>query len=267
MRLLKSILASVCAVGVVILGYDDYRLRHRESEASPAKDEAIKQERRVSVMTARNRELQAQLASAQTKADNLGKYIEQANQAAAAGYPGGLGNATYGYAGQGNAAATNGAAGGAAWGHAATGKRDDGTQVPASQVEAVRLITPLSADELAQRVQDAYQRTPEPLTAITQVDVKNMSDNFEWGSGDARRMWHMADANTYQEVYPDGSYSVFSILGHTTVNGVPGVIAAKDDGALDAFIPDKGGENAVLSIRGSGPQSQWMAYSPLQNSQ
>lgn len=222
-------------------GYEGYRAHEVERQLSSAREESTQQEKQATAEEAQVRELQTQLAALQTGTEGFGKADERPNPAAAAGNPDGPGNAT-------------------------GAKTDDGTPVPASQIMAERRITPLSDDELAQRVQDAYQRTPETLTAVTMTDMANMPNDFEWGSGADRRMWHMADAGTYDEVYPDGSYSVFTVLGHTTVNGVPGVIAAKDDGALDAFVPDTGGR-MVLQLRAASPQGQWNDYRPMQNSQ
>jgi hypothetical protein len=237
----KPVLASLCIVALGFSGYEGYRAHNVERQLSSARDESTQRGKRAVADEAQIRELQTQLAALQIQTEGVGKVDETLNPAAAAGNSDGAVN-------------TTGA------------KPDDGTPVPASQIMADRRITPISADELAQRVQAALERTPETLTAVTLADEANMPNDFEWGSGADRRMWHMADSGTYDEVYPDGSYSVFTVLGHTTVNGVPGVIAAKDDGVLDAFVPDTGGR-MVLQLRGTTPQAQWYDYRPMQNSQ
>ena len=235
------LLASVCLAALMMAGYEYQRARELERQLSRARDEATQQENQLSALQGKIGQLQAQVQILQTRKDGAGQSAEKLNPGAAAVNPDGTANAT--------------------------GTRpDDGTPVPASQIAATRPLTPISAEELAQRVHDAYVRTPEALTAVTANDLANMPNDFEWGSGAGRRMWHMVDANTYDEVYPDGAYSVFTVLGHTTVNGVPGVITAKDDGLLDAFVPDKGG-STVFMIRGSTPQSQWVNYGGMQNVQ
>ena len=235
------LLASVCVGALMMAGYEYQRAREAERQLSRASDEAAEQENRLSALQGKIGPLQAQVEILQMRKDSAGQSAEKVNLAGTADNPDGTASA-------------------------AGAKPDDGTLVPASQIAATRPLTPISAEELAQRVQEAYQRTPETLAAVSTADLANMPNDFEFGSGDGRRMWHMVDASTYDEVYPDGAYSVFTVLGHTTVNGVPGVIAAKDDGLLDAFVPDKGGSTQFM-IRGSTPPAQWMNYSGMQNIQ
>lgn len=232
------LLASVCVGALMMAGYEYQRVQEVERQLSRARYEAAQQENQLSSLQGKIGPLQAQVEILQMRKDGSGQSAEKVNPAGAADNPDGTAGA----------------------------KPDDGNLIPASQIAATRRLTPISAEELAQRVQDAYQRTPETLAPVTMTDMANIPNDFEFGSGDGRRMWHMVDSSTYDEVYPDGAYSVFTVLGHTTVNGVPGVIAAKDDGLLDAFVPDKGGSTEFM-IRGSTPQAQWVNYSGMQNIQ
>jgi hypothetical protein len=234
----KPILASLCIVALGFSGYEAYRVHEVELQLNSAKDESTQQEKKAVVVDARVRELQEQLERLNARTENLGKFLDQLSTVAAAGNQGAE-----------NQPAT---------------KPDNGPPVPANTVMATRLITPISADELQHRIELALERTPETLTPVTTADLSNMPTSYEWGDGNDRRMWRLVDAGTYEEVYSDGSYSVFPILGRATVNGSPGVITTKDDGTLDVFIPDKGGRMVHL-LRGASPGSQWMDYQTMQN--
>jgi hypothetical protein len=240
----KPILVGLCVVALGFSAYEGYRAYVAESQLNSAKVASAQQEKQASAAEAQIHELEQQVKILKARTDGLGKFVDALNSAAA-GSPGGPANAL------------------AAQFEPAT-KPDDSPPIPANEVKAERLITPLSAEELAHRVDLAYQRTPETLTPVTAQDLPNMPSAYEWGSGSDRRMWRMADASTYLEVYPDGSYSVFPILGRATVNGTAGVITTKDDGSLDVFIPDKGGRPEHL-IRFASPNAQWSDYQAMQN--
>jgi hypothetical protein len=236
----KPILAIVCLLALGFSGYEAYRVRDAEQQLNVAKVDSAQQEKQASAQTTQIHELQLQLNVLKARTDGMGKFLNEPNQLAGTGNSG---------ANAGNAPAT---------------KPDDGPPLPANQVKAERLITPLSAEELAHRVDVALQRTPEALTPVTSQDLASMPSTYEWGAGDDRRMWRMVDSTMYYEVYPDGSYSQFPILGRATVNGMSGVITTKDDGSLDVFIPDKGGR-MVHMLRGANPGDPWADYRAMVN--
>jgi hypothetical protein len=239
-----SILAGLCIVTLGFSGYEGYRVREAVEQLNAAREESAKQEKEAAAVQIQFRGLQTQVEILIAKTDNFSKFLDQINQLAGADHLGGSGTALVAQLEQ------------------AT-KPDNGPP-PANEVKAERALTPLSPEELAQRIDVALQRTPETLTPVSTQDLTNMPSSYEWGSGSDRRMWRMIDQNTYYEVYPDGSYSVFPVLGRATVNDIPGVITTKDDGSLDVFIPDKGGRMVHL-LRGASPGSQWSDYQDMHN--
>ena len=128
---------------------------------------------------------------------------------------------------------------------------------------AGQLITPMSATDLTRVVDMARKRTVEVLSPIAPSDLARMPSSYEWGSGQSQRMWRRVSPTMWNEVYPDGRYSQFPVLGHATVNGTPGVIAAKDDGSFEVFIPDKGGR-MVHQIGSGGIWSDYMQMEKVQ---
>jgi hypothetical protein len=239
------ILVSLCIVALGFSGYEGYQARDMERQLSSARDASAKQEKRASAVDTQIRVLQEQLEMLKARTDSFGRFVNEVGSAVAASNQGQPANSI--------SAETE-----------PVTKPDDGAPVPASQVLAVRRITPLSDEELGRRIGIALQRTPETLTPVSSEDLANMPKAYEWGSGDDRRMWRLVDANTYEEVYPDGSYSVFPILGRAVVNDIPGVITTKDDGSLDVFIPDKGGRMVHL-LRGASPGALWTDYRAMLN--
>ena len=57
-----------------------------------------------------------------------------------------------------------------------------------------------------------------------------------------KRLWKRVDPETWHEVYPDGSTSVFKVQGHANVSDTEGTIVLSSDGGLKAFIPDLGSQ-------------------------
>ncbi len=239
------ILASLCLVALGLSGYEGYRARNVERQLGAARDASTKEEKKAAAVEAQIRALQLQLEILQARTDGLGRVVTGFGPGAGAGDQGARGEATSAEPAQ-------------------PTTMPDGTPVPSSQVVAVRPLTPLSPEELGRRVGIALQRTPETLSPVTAQDLAGMPSSYEWGFGAERRMWRMTDSSTYEEVYPDGSYSVFPILGRAVVNDIPGVIATKDDGTLDVFIPDKGGRMVHL-LRSAGLQASWGDYQVMQN--
>lgn len=122
------------------------------------------------------------------------------------------------------------------------------------------------------------QGLPETITPLTADQIANkLPLSYEFGSGKNKRVWQRMSADTWHEVYPDGFFSVFTVLGHSTVGGVEGTIVVKvggdiartgtlNNGSLQAFIPDKGGANMRHWYRNAARgDTQWNLSGPMQN--
>ncbi|HEV7402887.1 MAG TPA: hypothetical protein VGO11_08180 [Chthoniobacteraceae bacterium] len=100
------------------------------------------------------------------------------------------------------------------------------------------------------------ERLPERIVPLTPEQLETQVPHayeFDYNFKPQRgsRVWKRIDADTWHEVYPDGTTSVFKVLGHATVGDTEGTIVVKisgnvrktrtpNDGGLQAFIPDLG---------------------------
>lgn len=122
------------------------------------------------------------------------------------------------------------------------------------------------------------QRLPETITPLTADQIaNNLPRSYDFGSGQNQRIWQRIDADTWHEVYPDGFFSVFKVLGHSTVRGTEGTIVVKvagdfsrtgtfNDGSLQAFIPDKGSADMRHWYRNAGRgDTEWHLSGPMHN--
>ena len=122
---------------------------------------------------------------------------------------------------------------------------------------------------------DAVRRgLPEKVTPISKQDLIERVPSFycfEYAAQPlpGKRLWLRVSKRKWIERYPNGLESTFIALGHATVNGVGGTIVVKtagdpeqtgtpNDGQLQAFIPDKGGERMRhLYLSTAGGNTQW----------
>ncbi len=232
-------------MALVFSGYAGYREYQLECQLSAARDDAAKQGKRTAAVEAQLRDLQKQWELSQAKLDRLDQFVDDFDRVVAAGNQGIPFTPTTAQA-------------------AKEVDSKDALPLPASQIQAERRITPASDEELAKRLEIAVQRNLDKITPVTQADFANIPYTFEWGTGATRRMWHIVNAGTYEEVYEDGSYSLFLVVGRAVVNDNPGIIVTKDDGTLDAFVPDKGGRMEFL-LKGASPQATWGDFAAMQN--
>jgi hypothetical protein len=115
---------------------------------------------------------------------------------------------------------------------------------------------------------------PEKLTRISKQDLIERVPNFYYFDYTAqplpgKRLWLRISRQKWIERYPNGLESTFVALGHATVNDVGGTIVAKtagdeevtgtpNDGRLQAFIPDRGGERMHHLYRNTeGGNTDW----------
>lgn len=124
------------------------------------------------------------------------------------------------------------------------------------------------------------EELPETISPLTtgQLATKEPT-SYEFGTGPGKRVWQRMDADTWHEVYPDGFFSVFKVLGHAKAGDTEGTVVAKvagdfshtgtpNDGTLQAFIPDKGSDHMHHLFRWtSGGDMQWHDLAEMRNVQ
>ncbi len=135
------------------------------------------------------------------------------------------------------------------------------------------VFTALLAATCSARADDD-EKLPDGVAPITKEHLVAKVPNFfyfdyPFDPKPGKRIWLRVDNKHFLERYPDGTDSIFKILGHTKAKDMSGTIAAKiegnaevtgteNDGSFQVFIPDKGNESMVFLIRNTnGGNTEW----------
>ncbi|MBU6399170.1 MAG: ankyrin repeat domain-containing protein [Verrucomicrobia bacterium] len=122
------------------------------------------------------------------------------------------------------------------------------------------------------------RRLPETITLLTASERDRREPrSYEFPRPNGIHVWKRIDADTWHEVFPDGAFSVFKVLGHAKVGETEGTIIVKvagdfavtgtpNDGNLQAFIPDKGSARMHHWYRNiSQGDMRWHDFAEMQN--
>lgn len=88
-----------------------------------------------------------------------------------------------------------------------------------------------------------------------------------------KRVWTRTDAETWEELYPNGTKSRYKRTGRAVINGSGGVTAKKiegdtektftrNDGSFEVFIPDRTATNRIIFVR-HRLQGDWSRWVPV----
>ena len=127
---------------------------------------------------------------------------------------------------------------------------------------------------------DEPKKLPEGVTEITKEHLVAKVPNFfcfdyPFEPLPGKRLWLRVDDSHFLERYPNGTDSIYKVLGHAKARDMGGTIVFKvegdpdatqtnNDGKFQVFIPDKGNETmAILFRHVGGGQKEWrdMAWS------
>lgn len=96
---------------------------------------------------------------------------------------------------------------------------------------------------------------PQPVvenTETTQKIGERTPKSFRWyymGKAEESRVWSRTGERSFQERYPDGTMTDFTIVARAQIDGDEGVILRRVPDNREFFVPNKGSRRMFLRMR------------------